>query len=221
MICFCHSFPSVRLPFFCSISLRRPPVFSLLLPSARVCFILPLFLSLPPSFYPHVLSRSGCVSPLLFLSRSSPSCVPEQVEDKLITLSLTLSHQQPSFALRSCYLKSTFTLIWVYMGITPYPCIYVAALQPGEINPLPLFTQRPLCFIHHTKEAVPVNFLKSCLGNLHLFFSSALFFLSLTWLSVIYLHAALMISAHTQKPCRSDSHKHTHRTLIFLIAVAG
>lgn len=50
----------------------------------------------------YSLILSVFISPMLFLSRSAPSGVPEQVEDKLISLCLTLSHQQPSFALRSC-----------------------------------------------------------------------------------------------------------------------
>lgn len=158
---------------------------------------------------------------MLSPSRSAPSCVPEQVEDKLISLSLTLSHQQPSFAVRSCYLKNTFTLICVYMWITPYPCIYVAALQPGEIYPLPLnCSHKGCCASRATPKKQFQSISSSPVLVICILFLSCLLF-SLSWLNVIHLKAVLMISTHAQNSCRSDKHTHTHHALISLTASAG
>lgn len=79
-----------------------------------------------------------------------------------------------------------------------------------------LFTQRQLRLSHYTKEAIPVDFFQSCLGNLHPFFSASLFLLSLFRLSVIHLTALLIKPTQTQSSCGRHMHKHTHHTLISL-----
>lgn len=147
---------------------------------------------------------------MLSPSRCAPSCVAEQVEDRLISLSLTLSHQQPSFALRSCYLKNTFTLICVYMWITPCPCIYVTALQPGEIYPPPLNRSHKGCCASRATPKKQFQSISSSPVLVICFLFSAAYFFPLSWLNVIHLKAVLMISTHAQNSRRSDTHKHTH-----------
>lgn len=112
---------SLPISFSLHFSLQLLSVFATLSPPCGSCSLLPsrshdlrfllstslctcLFKSSSPCisfltlFIPYSLIRSVSISPMLFLSRSAPSTVPEQVENKLISLSLTLSHQQPSFA---------------------------------------------------------------------------------------------------------------------------
>lgn len=212
-----------------------PPQFSahfldlrfFLSPSLHMC----LFHSSPPYIASSLLlSRSlilsVSVSSMLILSRSAPSGVPEQVEDKLISLSLTLSHQQPSLAPWSCVSWNTPLLlsVCIYVDHTISMYIYGWITARRDISTaFELFTQRQLCLSCHTKGAIPVDFIQSCLGNLHPFSQLLSFFPSFSpsWLSVVHLKALLIIPTHTQNSCRRDTHKRTHHALISLIAWAG
>lgn len=155
---------------------------------------------------------------MLSPSRCAPSCVAEQVEDRLISLSLTLSHQQPSFALRSCYLKNTFTLICVYMWITPYPCIYVTALQPGEIYPPPLNrSHKGCCASHATPKKQFQSISSSPVLVICFLFLSCLLFSSL--LAECHSSQGGAHDIHTCTELSSQRHAqaHTHITLSYLL----
>lgn len=58
-----------------------------------------VFYSFPLSFHPPVTLLSSFLIPSVHISPVTPFGAAEQVEDKLISLSLTLSQQQPPFAL--------------------------------------------------------------------------------------------------------------------------
>lgn len=85
--------------------------------------------------------------------------------------------------------KHLYSYLCVYLDHNISMYIFVWLHYSQEIYTLPLnsCTQRWLRFAHHTKDAIPVNFIKSCLGNLYPF--SQLLPFSLSWLSVIHLKA--------------------------------
>lgn len=159
---------------------------------------------------------------MLCLSCSTPSGVAEQVEDKLISLRLTLSHRQPSLALWSCVTWNTLSLlsVYIYMDHTISMYIYDCITARRDTQPLNCSHKDSSALPATPKEQFQSISSSPVLVICILFLSCSLFpsfSLSLSWLSVFHLKAVLIIPTHTQNSCRRD----THITLISRIALAG